>query len=77
MTRNMMVSLIEHERITTTVPKAKHLRPKIEKLITRNQFEVAADIAKSGGYERQKVSEIYRRFGDHQYEKGEFHDPDQ
>jgi large subunit ribosomal protein L17 len=34
MTRNMMVSLIDHERITTTVPKAKHLRPIIEKMVT-------------------------------------------
>ena len=52
--------------------KERGTAEKIEKLITRNQFEVAADIAKSGGYERQKVSEIYRRFGDHQYEKGEY-----
>ncbi|MFT5285989.1 MAG: large subunit ribosomal protein L17 [Planctomycetota bacterium] len=34
MTRNMASSLIEHERIVTTLPKAKALRPFIEKLIT-------------------------------------------
>ena len=34
MIRNMAVSLIEHERITTTVPKAKNLRPFVEKLVT-------------------------------------------
>jgi len=34
MLRNMAVSLIVHERITTTVPKAKNLRPVVEKLIT-------------------------------------------
>ena len=34
MTRNMAVSLIEHERIITTTPKAKALRPFVEKLIT-------------------------------------------
>ena len=34
MTRNMASSLIEHERIVTTLPKAKALRPYIEKLIT-------------------------------------------
>ncbi len=34
MTRNMAVSLIEHERIITTVQKAKHLKPFIEKLVT-------------------------------------------
>ena len=38
MTKNMMVSLIDHERITTTVPKAKHLRPKIEKMVTAGEI---------------------------------------
>lgn len=32
--RNLMINLIEHERIRTTEAKAKVLRPKIEKLIT-------------------------------------------
>ena len=34
MMRNMANSLIEHERIVTTVPKAKYLRPYVEKLVT-------------------------------------------
>jgi large subunit ribosomal protein L17 len=34
MARNMAASLIEHERIITTVPKAKNLRPFVEKLVT-------------------------------------------
>ena len=34
MTRNMSASLIEHERIITTIQKAKHLKPIIEKLVT-------------------------------------------
>jgi len=32
--RNMAAALIKHEQITTTVPKAKELRPVVEKLIT-------------------------------------------
>ncbi|MFT9417349.1 50S ribosomal protein L17 [Acetobacter sp.] len=34
MFRNMAVALIKHEQITTTLPKAKELRPFVEKLIT-------------------------------------------
>src|SRR6266403_132457 len=31
---NMAAALIKHEQITTTLPKAKDLRPVVEKLIT-------------------------------------------
>ena len=34
MMSNMANSIIEHERIVTTVPKAKAIRPYIEKLVT-------------------------------------------
>ncbi|SPR11360.1 50S ribosomal protein L17 [Orientia tsutsugamushi] len=34
MLANMSVSLIQHEQINTTLPKAKELRPFVEKLIT-------------------------------------------
>jgi large subunit ribosomal protein L17 len=34
MARNMSVSLIEHERIVTTIQKAKHVKPLVEKLVT-------------------------------------------
>ncbi len=40
MFRNMAVALIKHEQITTTLPKAKELRPVAEKLVT---------LAKRGG----------------------------
>jgi large subunit ribosomal protein L17 len=31
---NMAVALLKHEQIVTTLPKAKELRPIVEKLIT-------------------------------------------
>jgi large subunit ribosomal protein L17 len=34
MMRNMTVSLIEHERIITTIQKAKAVKPFVEKLVT-------------------------------------------
>jgi large subunit ribosomal protein L17 len=34
MTRNMAVSLIRHERIITTLQKAKAIKPFVEKLVT-------------------------------------------
>ena len=34
MIRNMAASLILHERINTTLPKARNLRPFVEKLVT-------------------------------------------
>jgi large subunit ribosomal protein L17 len=48
---NMAAALIKHEQITTTLPKAKELRPVVEKLIT---------LAKRGGLHarRQAISQI-------------------
>jgi large subunit ribosomal protein L17 len=41
--RNLTQSLVEHERIATTLPKAKAIRPIVEKLITRaKQQDLAA-----------------------------------
>ena len=47
MFRNMSASLIKHEQILTTVPKAKELRPYLEKLIT---------LAKRGGLANRRLA---------------------
>jgi large subunit ribosomal protein L17 len=47
MLRNMAAALIKHEQITTTVPKAKELRPYVEKLIT---------LAKHGGLSNRRLA---------------------
>ncbi len=48
---NLAAALIKHEQIVTTLPKAKDLRPVVEKLIT---------LAKKGGLaaKRQAISQI-------------------
>lgn len=45
--RNMAAALIKHEQISTTLPKAKELRPYIEKLIT---------LAKRGGLSNRRLA---------------------
>ncbi|NBC35284.1 50S ribosomal protein L17 [Novosphingobium sp. FSY-8] len=45
--RNLSASLIKHEQIITTAPKAKELRPYIEKLIT---------LAKHGGLSNRRLA---------------------
>ena len=42
--KNMLNSLIKYEQITTTLPKAKVLRPEAEKLITIGKKDTLANI---------------------------------
>ena len=42
MFKNMMTSLIEHEEIKTTIPKAKELRGFLERLITISKVDTVA-----------------------------------
>ena len=51
--RNMAAALIKHEQIVTTAPKAKELRPYVEKLIT---------LAKRGGLSNRRLA--MSRLGD-------------
>jgi large subunit ribosomal protein L17 len=43
MFRNQLASLVVHERIVTTLPKAKELRPLAEKLVSRGKAGSVAD----------------------------------
>ena len=45
--RNMAAALIKHEQITTTLPKARELRPYLEKLIT---------LGKKGGLSNRRLA---------------------
>jgi large subunit ribosomal protein L17 len=47
MLRNLAASLIKHEQIKTTLPKARELRPYVEKLIT---------LAKKGGLSNRRLA---------------------
>lgn len=47
MLRNMAAALIKHEQITTTTPKARELRPYVEKLIT---------LGKKGGLSNRRLA---------------------
>ena len=47
MFRNMAAALVKHEQITTTVAKAKELRPYVEKLVT---------LAKRGGLSNRRLA---------------------
>ena len=47
MFRNMAAALIKHEQITTTLAKAKEMRPYVEKLVT---------LAKKGGLSNRRLA---------------------
>lgn len=57
MLANMAASLIKHEQIKTTLPKAKELRPFVEKLITLGKH-AAANPDTAVAKRRQVVSKI-------------------
>ena len=62
---NMAASLIKHEQIVTTLPKAKELRPFVEKLVTlakRGDLH-ARRIAISRVRDRDQVGKLFETLG--------------
>jgi len=65
MFKNMMASLIEHEEIKTTVPKAKELRGFVERLITISKIDTVAKrrIVFSRVRSKEAVSKLFNDLG--------------
>lgn len=68
--RNLVTSLIVEERIETTLPKAKAMRPQVEKMITLGKRGDLAARRQAGAYlmTREAVTKLFDtvapRFGD-------------
>jgi large subunit ribosomal protein L17 len=58
MFKNMICSLIEHELIKTTLPKAKELKPLAEKVITLGKKYLASPESKRLHIQRQALAKI-------------------
>ena len=65
MFKNMMASLIEHEEIKTTVPKAKGLRGFVERLITISKVDTVAKrrIVFSRIRSKEAVAKLFNELG--------------
>ena len=65
MFKNMMASLIEHEEIKTTLPKAKELRGFVERLITISKLDTVAKrrIVFSRVRSKEAVSKLFNDLG--------------
>jgi large subunit ribosomal protein L17 len=65
MLRNMSNSLIQHELIKTTLPKAKELRPVIERMITLAKVDSVANkrLAFARLRDRDMVTKLFAELG--------------
>jgi large subunit ribosomal protein L17 len=65
MLRNMTVSLLKHEAIKTTLPKAKELRRVIEPIITLGKVDTLANkrLAFSRLRDREIVGKLFSEIG--------------
>ena len=65
MLRNMMVSILRHEAIKTTVPKAKELRRVVEPILTLGKTDTLANrrLAFSRLRDREIVTKLFTELG--------------
>ena len=63
--RGMLTELIRHERLETTVAKAKTLRPVAEKYITKGKSDTVANRRKAYGYlfDKKMVHKLFAEVG--------------
>ncbi|HPF77790.1 MAG TPA: 50S ribosomal protein L17 [Alphaproteobacteria bacterium] len=68
---NMAAALIKHEQITTTLPKAKELRPFVEKIITLGKKGGLANrrLAMSRVRDQEQVSKLFDTLGERYKER--------
>lgn len=50
----------------------KALQQRLEMLYQRNMFPLAIELAQNSGLDNQQQSLIYRKFGDHLYQKADY-----
>ncbi|MGD9535960.1 MAG: 50S ribosomal protein L17 [Alphaproteobacteria bacterium] len=63
--RNLATALLKHEQITTTLPKAKELRPIVEKLITLGKADSLASRRRAHAFLKDDavVAKLYSTLG--------------
>ncbi len=63
--RNIIASLFEHERIVTTIPKAKHYRRAAEKLITLGKVKTLHNVRRAQAILQDKdmVKKLFDEIG--------------
>jgi large subunit ribosomal protein L17 len=66
MLRNMVTSLIHHERITTTVPKAKELRRVADQMVTLGKKNTLASRRRAAAYlmDHRSLSKLFTVLAD-------------
>ena len=63
--RNQAIALLRHERIETTMPKAKELRPFVERLITKARSGTLHDRRMAGRHiqKRAAADKLFQELG--------------